>query len=173
MKKSKKTWIWVIVLAAIAAVAVTQTSLGDTLLSKLSIGGKNLGTEVLCYSAGRSDTTEDVYALRLSVVSGSVVSGEIALIPYQKDIKAGEFRGDVIGQDEKTGLWKADLIWTALGEGMVAEEQLLIQFNRDAALIGFGAMEQNENGRYVYADPESVVYSVAVPASSCTGAIEE
>ena len=160
-------------LAAIAAVAVTQTSLGDTLLGNLSIGGKSLGTETLCYSVGRSDYNEDVYALRMQIVRGDTVSGELALIPFEQPLRAGEFRGAVLEKNPASGLWTADLVWTALDGGVVRQEELRIQFNRDAALIGMGVKEQAEDGRFVYANPDQILYSLAVPASSCSGSGSE
>ena len=174
MKKKHKKGMGlfvVLVLAAALGFGLSQTDMADTVIRSVTSRG-GLGTETLCYSVGRSDSNEDIYALKMDVVRGETVSGEIALIPFERDIKAGEFRGEVTELNEANGLWKADLIWTALAEGMVEQEQLFIQFNRDAALIGFGVKEQDETGRYVYTNPDEVTYSVAVPASPCSGAEE-
>ena len=168
MKKSTKQLIFVLLIGALVWFVSWQTGLTEKISTKL--GAARLGNETLCYAVGRTNSGDDVYAFRMNVVGGSVVSGELALIPYEKDIKAGEFRGEISGINEDNGLWKADLIWTAIGEGVVNEEELAIQFNRDAVLIGFGEMEPNQDGRYVYANPDDIVYGVAVPASSCTGA---
>ncbi len=103
--------------------------------------------------------------LRLNL-SANEVSGEYYNLPAEKDGKFGELKG-TFSKDDFGVLSRADVIWEAKAEGSIVSEQLLINFTRSEAFVGFGEMKLGYGGLYVYSDPQNISYWQPLLVSSC------
>ncbi len=101
----------------------------------------------------------DKYTLRMKL-DGSNVSGELNLLPAEKDSKVGKFMGTVSPVDKIMMARTADLWWDTLAEGMNTKEQLKIIFGEGTASIGFGEMVDRGDGVYVYKDVKGISYNL-------------
>jgi hypothetical protein len=106
------------------------------------------------------ETGEDLFMLdrawlRLDI-DGDAVTGEFQNLPAQTDSKVGEFSGTTQGAGGE--YMSADLWWQARAEGTLVTEQLKIEFNESTARVGFGELVPDDQGRYVYANPNEIPY---------------
>ena len=69
----------------------------------------------------------DKYTLRL-ILNGEKATGELNLLPVEKDSKTGDFEGTVSAVDKVMMARTVDLWWFASAEGMNVKEQLKIIF---------------------------------------------
>ena len=74
------------------------------------------------------------YTLRL-ILDGEKVTGELNLLPAEKDMKTGDFRGTVSPVDKITMARTADLEWFTFAEGINTKEELRIIFGEGTASI--------------------------------------
>jgi len=108
----------------------------------------------------------DKYTLRMTL-DGEKDTGELKLLPAEKDALVGKFEGTVVPVDRMVMTRTANLIWDAEGEGMNAKQELKIIFAEGTASIGFGEMIDRGNGVYVYKNPTKVDYSFYLTDTSC------
>lgn len=108
----------------------------------------------------------DKYTLRMKL-DGSNVTGELNLLPAEKDKKVGKFTGTVSPVDKMMMARKTDLWWDTLAEGMNTKEQLKIIFGEGTASIGFGEMTDRGDGVYVYKDAKSILYNLELSDVDC------
>lgn len=92
------------------------------------------------------------------------VTGELKLLPAEKDALVGSFMGlpDFMGEPGLfVGTWKTE------GEGMTADQELEFSYNEKSAKIAFGEMVlDNISNRYVYKDRDNLTY-IEIPAVDC------
>lgn len=118
-------------------------------------------TEYCYYSSTKASTgLYDRTLMRITETNGRV-TGDFRMLPAEKDSKSGTFDGTSTG-----GI--ATLIWHTQGEGMTADEELLIKYNEMSAQAAFGEMIRGANGVYVYKDKSRAVYQTLIPATDCT-----
>lgn len=139
-----------------------------------NMGGKAVETPAqpieLCFAKFEDSPDsefEDKYTLRMNL-AGEKVSGELRMLPAEKDALIGGFEGMVTPIDPATMSRTADLIWNTEGEGMTAKQELKIIFGEGTASVGFGEMAAREDGVYVYKDPAKVDYSFTLSDFACT-----
>ncbi len=109
----------------------------------------------------------DVYTLRMTL-AGEKASGELKLLPAEKDSKVGTFEGTVSAVDKMMMARTMNLWWDTVAEGMHTKEELRIIFGEGTASIGFGEMTDRGDGVYVYKDPEKITYALDLTDISCT-----
>src|SRR3989338_9475454 len=109
---------------------------------------------------------EDKYTLRINL-EGEKASGELKLLPAEKDALVGKFEGTAKFTDEFGIGREADLIWNTEGEGMTAKQELKIKFGEGGASVAFGEMVLREDGVYGYKDSTNLNYSQVIPATEC------
>ncbi len=114
-------------------------------------------------SADRS--VKDIAMLRMNIQDSKVASGELNILPAEKDSKTGDITGVVVTNPDQSTT--ANLWWNASAEGSTVREQLLVQFDKTVARIGFGAMSEQGDGSYVYTQPDSVEYTLSLNSISC------
>ena len=150
----KKVLISIVSLVALVAIAgVIKFNFSDS-----DIHFPSKGNEICYYTeVGQDPAMIDIAWLRVNF-DGDFVTGEFQNIPAQTDSKIGEFSGNLSSIDPSSMTQKADLWWQAFAEGMLATEQLKIRFGEDAAEVGYGEMTPDDQGRYVYTDPENISY---------------
>jgi hypothetical protein len=126
-------------------------------------------TAELCFAKfGTPDKygSYDKYTLRL-ILNGEKVTGELNLLPAEKDSKTGEIEGTVSAVDKVMMARTADLWWFSFAEGMNVKEQLKIIFGEGTASVGFGEMVDRGDGVYVYKDSKNISYSLNLTDVSC------
>ena len=101
-----------------------------------------------------------VYALSFTT-TGNKVTGNLSLLPFEKDSKTGSITGTVTD-----GI--ATLVWDVLAEGMRNTESLSILISPEEARIGFGEMVLQEGAHYVYKNPSEISYTLVLPKSTCS-----
>ncbi len=110
----------------------------------------------------------DKYTLRMSLNNTEkTVSGELKLLPAEKDSKVGKFEGSVSDVDDVLMARKINAMWDTMAEGMNTKEELKIIFGEGVASIGFGEMEDRGDGVYVYKYPESIQYNLELSDVAC------
>jgi hypothetical protein len=111
----------------------------------------------------------DNASLRLMTSDGINVTGSFNYIPAQKDSKKGTVKGTVGEVDEVAMTQTADLVWTAMGEGMTNAEQLYVVLGANTANPGFGEMTFDlAKAMYVYANPAKISYEPTLQRTECT-----
>lgn len=113
----------------------------------------------------------DKYTLRL-ILNGEKVTGELNLLPAEKDSKTGEIEGVVSAVDKIMMARIVDLWWFASAEGTNVKEQLKIIFGEGVASIGFGEMVDRGDGVYIYKDPKNIAYNLNLTDVSCMDLVE-
>ena len=107
---------------------------------------------------------EDKYSLKFGLKNGNA-SGELRLLPAEKDALIGKFTGTVSGGGMPPHTLHA---WgSTVGEGMTATHELNIIFDQQEAKIGFGALKVGDDGKYTYEDPAKIDYSFDLSDISC------
>jgi hypothetical protein len=96
------------------------------------------------------------------------VSGELNLLPAEKDKKVGKFEGTVSEVDKVMMARTVDATWDTLAEGMNTKEQLKFIFGEGTASIGFGEMVDRGDGVYVYKDQSKILYNLQLTDVACT-----
>ncbi len=111
----------------------------------------------------------DNVTLRVVIKDDGVnISGNLNMIPAQKDKKTGTFVGTVTPIDPDSITRTASLIWEASREGVTSMEELSIVFGQSIATIGFGEMKDRGDGVYVYANPDAISYSLNLQQTECS-----
>ena len=108
----------------------------------------------------------DEYTLRM-LLDKENVTGELKLLPAEKDSKVGKFSGTVGAVDKMMMARTVDVWWDSSAEGMQVKEQLRIIFGEGTAQIGFGEMVDRGDGTYVYKDPTKIDYSLSLTDVAC------
>jgi hypothetical protein len=108
----------------------------------------------------------DADTLRMTL-AGEKVTGELDLLPAEKDSKTGTFDGTVGPVDPTMMARKAQVWWRTTAEGMNTTEELRIIFGEGTASIGMGEMTDRGDGVYVYKDPENISYTLELSDVSC------
>lgn len=125
----------------------------------------------LCFVKSNESTlpgNPDKFALKMKL-DGKNVTGELKLLPAEKDSLVGAFEGTVSSVDNQTMSRTADLWWQSTGEGQTVKQQLSVIFDESTANIGFGEMEDRGDGVYVYKDISQVDYSFILTDTTCSG----
>ncbi len=117
-----------------------------------------------------SKTLKDVMWLKLTT-TGNNVSGNLYILPAQKDKKFGTFSGNMSGMDPVAMSGYSDLWWNTLAEGTLQKEELRVALANSEkgaeASVAFGAMMQGTDGAYIYKDKETLTYQ-SMPQVGCT-----
>jgi hypothetical protein len=103
---------------------------------------KNSKPIELCFAKfGQPNTNGyyDKYTLRI-MLDGDKATGELNLLPAEKDRKTGDFKGTVGPVNGEMMARTANLWWYTVAEGMNTEEELKIIFGEGTASLGFGEM---------------------------------
>ncbi|MBP6884149.1 MAG: hypothetical protein KBC06_02865 [Candidatus Pacebacteria bacterium] len=109
----------------------------------------------------------DKYTLRL-VMDGTSATGELKLLPAEKDSKVGKFSGTVGAVDKMMMARTVNAIWDTLAEGMNTKEELNIIFGEGTADVGFGEMVDRGDGTYVYKDSKNISYQLGLSDVDCS-----
>lgn len=104
--------------------------------------GDTAARDTVCF---RQVVGSDTTTLRL-VINGSEVTGELAVLPYEKDRARGPIRG--ILADNQI---RAD--WQRAGEGVTQSYEMLFTLTGDAVTWKEGERTERQ-GRWVLAEPE-------------------
>jgi hypothetical protein len=114
-----------------------------------------------CYLSSRQTDRgfSDTMWIKLNV-DGNSVTGEIHVLPAEKDSKVGTFSGTLTAPF-------VDGFWNTMAEGMTATEELRLRIENSSARIGFGEMIDRGDGTYVYRDKNALTYSDPIPQVSC------
>ncbi len=131
---------------------------------------KNSKPIELCFAKfGQPNTNGyyDKYTLRL-MLDGDKATGELNLLPAEKDRKTGDFKGTVGPVNGEMMARTANLWWYTVAEGMNTEEELKIIFGEGTASLGFGEMMDRGDGVYVYKDPKKVSFNLFLTDVACT-----
>ncbi|MGI9118092.1 MAG: hypothetical protein ACR2IQ_00910 [Minisyncoccia bacterium] len=129
-------------------------------------------TEDFCFYKETSivKKPKDVMWLKLTT-NGKDLTGELHILPSEKDKKTGTFSGGVGTIDTSAMSGYSDLWWNTNGEGTVQKEELRIALASSEkgaeASIGFGAMVPGVDGVYIYKDKEALTYQ-SMPQVGCT-----
>ncbi len=118
------------------------------------------------YGVVNSAGYADKYTLRM-LLDGGDVSGELKLLPAEKDSKVGKFEGAVSSVDKVMMARTIDATWDTFAEGMNTKEQLRIIFGEGTASVGFGEMVDRGDGVYVYKDMKSISYNLDLTDVAC------
>ena len=114
---------------------------------------------------------KDIMWLKLTTMDKNV-SGELHILPAEKDKKIGFFSGDIGGLLTKNMTGYSDLWWNTVAEGVMQKEELRIALaNSDKgaeASVAFGGMIDNGDGTYIYKDKENLTYQ-SMPQVDCAG----
>ncbi len=113
----------------------------------------------------------DNYTLRM-ILNKEKVTGELNLLPGEKDTKTGEIQGTAGAVDPKMMARQADLWWYASAEGMNVQEELKIIFGEGTASVGFGEMVDRGDGVYIYKDSKNISYNLDLTDVACTDFVE-
>jgi len=121
------------------------------------------------YKETPTKNLKDIMWLKLTT-TGNNVTGELHILPAEKDKKFGMFSGDIGSLVSSTMTGYSDLWWTANGEGVVQKEELRIALANSEkgaeASVAFGSMILGDNGAYTYKDKESLTYQ-SMPQVNC------
>lgn len=172
MKTFKAILIIILVLAITTAIQrgieKRNERMGDPSNNPISSEDIDLSPEVnarqLCYIW---NTEAGDKAMLSMDIRGDKVIGEFNWLPSQKDKKTGIFKGTVSPLDQKMMARTANVFWDTKAEGMTATEELKIIFGEGTASPGFGEMRDRGDGVYVYANPESLDYSLNLSQTDC------
>lgn len=117
-----------------------------------------------------SKTLKDVMWLKITVM-GTEVTGDLHMIPAEKDKKFGTFSGNIGGMDPVAMSGYSDMWWNANAEGTTQKEELRVALANSEkgaeASVAFGAMTQGTDGAYIYKDKENLTYQ-SIPQVGCT-----
>ncbi len=115
-------------------------------------------------------TLKDVIWLKLTV-KGNDVTGDLHILPAEKDKKAGVFSGNIGGLDTTAMTGYSDMWWNTVAEGTLQKEELRVVLANSEkgaeASVAFGAMIQGTDGAYIYKDKENLTYQ-SMPQVDCT-----
>lgn len=100
-------------------------------------------------------------------LDGTKVTGELQLLPAEKDKKVGTFEGTVTAVDKMSMTRSIDAWWDSMAEGMQVKEQLKIVFGEGTADIGYGEMVDRGDGVYVYKTGAKITYSGSLSDTAC------
>ena len=124
----------------------------------------------LCFAKTGQPNERGYYdkdTLRL-MLDGENATGELNLLPAEKDSLVGKFEGTVGAVDKVAMARTANLLWDTQGEGMNTKQELRIVFGEGTAYIGFGEMTDRGDGVYVYKDPAKIDFSLSLTDVSCS-----
>ncbi|MFA6257366.1 MAG: hypothetical protein WCT29_03630 [Candidatus Paceibacterota bacterium] len=110
---------------------------------------------------------QDKYTLRMTL-AGDKASGELKLLPAEKDSLVGKFEGTVSAVDATSMTRSVKSFWDTVGEGMTTKQELEIIFGEGKANIGFGEMTDRGDGVYVYKDRTKVDYTFELTDTDCS-----
>ncbi len=114
---------------------------------------------------------KDIMWLKLTT-TGKNVTGELHILPADKDIKVGSFGGDIGSLVTTSMTGYSDLWWNANAEGTLQKEELRIALAKSEkgaeASVAFGGMMDNGDGTYIYKDKENLTYQ-SMPQVDCKG----
>lgn len=123
--------------------------------------GEEVPVELCFAKFGEKDENGfyDRYTLYTKIDNkNGLVSGELKMIPKEKDSKTGPFSGTITQVDDYSMARTIDAIWDASAEGMTVKEELRIVFGEGMANIGTGEMVEGESGVYVYKNKDALFY---------------
>ncbi len=123
------------------------------------------------YGNTNSNGFSDKFVLKMNL-DGEKATGELNLIPAEKDSKVGKFEGTVGPVDPYIMGRKMDLWWDTKAEGMNVKEELSIIFGEGTASVGFGEMVDRGDGVYIYKEPQNISYSLDLNDVAC-GDVDE
>ncbi len=113
---------------------------------------------------------KDTMWLKLTV-KGNDVSGNLCILPAEKDKKTGTFSGNIGGLQTTSMTGYSDLWWNTPAEGTLQKEELRVALANSEkgaeASVAFGAMIQGTDGAYIYKDKENLTYQ-SIPQVGCT-----
>jgi hypothetical protein len=122
----------------------------------------------ICYIWNTEAGDSASLRMNFSGNGGVDVKGSLSLQPAEKDTKSGTFVG-IAGPVDQTSMSRmAKLVWNASGEGVTNTEELYIKFGEGNAAPGFGNMQDDGHGVYVYADPNAVTYPINFQQTDCS-----
>lgn len=156
-----------IVLAVIALGVFAFSKKDSSIVTEESQLPSNSGIN-FCYIWNTEAGDSASLKMNLSGDGGSIVSGQFDYMPYEKDSKTGKFTGMAGAVDPYKMARTANVIWTAMGEGIVNQEQLYIDFGEGMAYPAFGEMTINSNGVYTYKDLNNLTYPIAMQETECS-----
>lgn len=164
MKKIIIITLIVIILGAVAF-AVWGRKNPDAILNDNLLNEQK--TRQICYYRSTKNTSGiyDTAWLKLNI-EGQNTTGEFTYLPAEKDSKRGTFEGSIAQSDNRFGV-RADVVWTAQGEGVENKEELIIDFDDEKATVGFGEMINRGDGIYVYKDKANLSYSDPMDPVDC------
>lgn len=135
---------------------------------------KDIKPKELCFAKfGQPNKDEyyDQYTLRL-ILNGEKITGELNLLPADKDAKTGEIKGVAGAINKATMARTANLWWFNFAEGKSNKEEVKIIFSESAASVGFGETVDRGDGVYVYKNPKNISYALELSNVSCGDLIE-
>lgn len=126
----------------------------------------------LCFAKyGKANTRgyADAYTLRMLLDNeNGKATGELKLLPAEKDSKVGKFEGTVSAVDRTMMARTMDLWWDTSAEGVNTKEELKIIFGEGVASVGFGEMVDRGDGVYVYKNTKDIKYSLELNDVACS-----
>ena len=174
MKKALVIFVLIIVILGIFYFVTKKEAAAPVVIPPVVTSPVTINNTELCFakfSAPDKNGFFDKYTLRL-ILKDEKVTGELNLLPAEKDSKTGEIEGTVGAVDKITMARTADLWWFASAEGMNVKEQLKIIFGEGTATIGFGEMVDRGDGVYIYKDSKNISYSLSLTDVSCSDLAE-
>lgn len=170
MKTFKSILIIVIILPLTIAILNFTKTEKDTEKEQTKLPDENweinLGSEASAEQLCFIWNTEAGDSAKLSMdVREDKVIGEFYWLPYEKDSKAGVFKGNISKENENSRIVSG--IWEAKAEGTVVKEEIKIILEENIAKVGFGEMKDRGDGVYVYAFPDKISYGPNLQQTDC------
>lgn len=173
IQKVFKYFLMVLFVVLAIVLALKNKSEIEPVSNDMLVGDAPKGIDLCFVKYGNTNSNgfSDKFVLKMNLI-GDKATGELNLIPAEKDSKVGKFEGTVGPVDPYLMGRKMDLWWDTKAEGMNTKEELSIIFGEGTASIGFGEMVDRGDGVYIYKDPQNISYSLDLTDVSC-GDIDE
>ncbi len=119
--------------------------------------------QTLCYqyeqSLSYAPELFDRSILQLQITADDV-RGHFSYLPAEKDSKVGAFEGTI---DDGA----ASVLWSAVGEGVQVQEELLLEVSATSAVAMFGEMIERTDGVYAYRDRDNLYPGFIMEKVAC------
>jgi hypothetical protein len=122
----------------------------------------NINAEQLCYSYQNEGGDKNMLSVD---IRGDNVIGEYYILPFEKDLMTGVFKGKITQEQDNSRIINA--IWDAKSEGVVTKTEINFRLKNSIASPGTGGMRQKSDGSYVYNDPKNISYDLNLQQTSC------
>ncbi len=122
------------------------------------------GTQCFYQEVPTQSGFNDKWTLRLVIAEDGTATGDLRIIPAEKDSSTGTLAGTVAPNADG---YVADMQFNYMIEGTTGVDQRIFRVTSEGAYLGYGELYEAANGTYQYKDPANLSYVGPIPKVAC------